>query len=490
MMQPVPHQKRQNHPHARWLLLGAVLLLLLGALLFWKHLDQPAPDPVPSESTSGVLAAHTAAEVAALTVTDRSGESWQAVQRDGGLQLTDAPDFPVSAQMEQQLLESAAMVTYLEVLAESSAEYEEHLAELGLDQPWMVSITYTDGTALTLQIGDENRIEEPFTYLRVVGDERLYAMDITSAENLCVERALLHEVVQPVLHKARMDRITFWNEKGDIAAAWELQGAITAGDAEDHWLETVPVRYPADGEAIDRLKSNLSNLRLGAYVAEGTAENLAKYGLASPRFTLQVHQAAGEIYDTDEEGQVVPVAWAADECTLSVGDARSDVVDYVLYEGAIYRTSHFSLETLMTWDARETLTRYVVPMPLANLQRLTLRTGDGTTVYEVERDEETNPETGETEIVNSVTRNGEAMSYSAFEAAYQALLLVTVSGELPAEWSALEEPHTVYTFRSVTGEEREVALLSFDPLHDAVRLDGEAVFYLIRGGMELESKSE
>ena len=33
------------------------------------------------------------------------------------------------------------------------------------------------------------------------------------------------------------------------------------------------------------LRKNLANLRLGAYVEEATAGNLAAYGLDSPRFT-------------------------------------------------------------------------------------------------------------------------------------------------------------------------------------------------------------
>ena len=62
------------------------------------------------------------------------------------------------------------------------------------------------------------------------------------------------------------------------------------------------------------------------------------------------------------------------------------------------------------------------------------------------------------------------------------MLVVSVSGTLPqgAEWG---KTHTKYTFRTVSGRTHTVELSDFDGMHDAVTLDGETLFYLIRGGM-------
>ena len=82
-----------------------------------------------------------------------------------------------------------------------------------------------------------------------------------------------------------------------------------------------------------------------------------------------------------------------------------------------------------------------------------------------------------------VTRNGEAIDYAAFEAAYSALLPVTVSGLLPETTDAA--PHTVYTFTDVDGTVHTVALATFDALHDAVTVNGHQAFYLIKNGFRL-----
>ena len=57
---------------------------------------------------------------------------------------------------------------------------------------------------------------------------------------------------------------------------------------------------------------------------------------------------------------------------------------------------------------------------------------------------------------------------------------------LPEGWGTEETPHTVYAFDDVAGDRHTVALTAFDALHDAVIIDGSAVFYLIRGGFSLQ----
>ena len=493
-MQPV---QRRHHPdrHRRWLPLAGAALLLCLAVLLWLRLRAPEPAEVPEPEASGYgeLAAHDPSEVASVTVAGRDGESWTALRQGDTLVLADDPDFLISPQKAEELLEAAAVVAYQRVLAEDPADYLPHLADLGLETPWRADIAYTDGTALRLRIGDRNDHGDSFTYLLAEGDDRLYAMDNGTAEILCRERALLHQVTQPVIHKARIDRVAFLDGAGEYTARWILTGEITAGDAEDHWLMTRPVRYPADGEQINLLKASLANLRLGAYVGEATPENRAKYGLTNPRFTLVVHQAEGDVSAAAEDGGLTAEHWPESELRLEVGDERSEVTDYVALDGQICLTSRFSLSALTELDPRDTLTRYVAPMPLGNLAALTVRRGEERTEWRVTRTERVLENNGLAADASgnvlydlSVTRNGEEASWSAFEAAYQRLLLVTVSGPLPEGWQAAGEPTEEFVFESVTGETRTVTLTPWDALHDAVAVDGAAVFYLIRGGMEFD----
>ena len=123
---------------------------------------------------------------------------------------------------------------------------------------------------------------------------------------------------------------------------------------------------------------------------------------------------------------------------------------------------------------------------LANLERMTV----GEDVYQLSREPRVaednslvTDENGEIIYDMAVSKNGQPASYAAFEAAYLRMETVRVSGILPDGWQQTEAAHTTFTLRTLAGSEHTIALTPFDALHDAVIVDGCALFYLIRGGM-------
>lgn len=491
-------KKKKPRTLRRGWLLALVLVLLVGVWCAYGLLNRP--ETVVEEhdhDPSGILASYEAAQVARLGITLRNGDSWAAVQNpEGTLTLEDDPDWEVSAATAAKLLESASIIGYQEILTEDAAEYADRLADFGLETPRVVlDITYSDGARWVVRIGDALSLDENNAYyMTVEGDDRLFALDKGSAEDMMVERALLHPVTQPTLHKSRFDWITFADGEGNVLAKWELQGEI-GGNAQDRWMLTAPVKYPAEGEAISNLQTNLENLRLGAYVGEATPENLAAYGFDTPRLVLTVHMAAGSIGTTGLDGVYTVTEWPEESFVLTIGGAKNANVDYVLVGEQIYISSHYSMEVLMGMDPTTTLSRYTVPVALGNLHQLTIRQAGAERVYTLSRTEqvaENNELVTDSQgnVVYDVgcTLNGEEVAYAAFESAYNELLKVTVSGVLPDGWAAGEEPHTVYVFEAVTGEKYTLELVKFDALHDVVVLDGHAVFYLIRDGMRFEVK--
>ncbi len=492
-MLDVSKKKKRSARHGRlWLAIFALALAAgIGAAALWMNQPQE-PVEEHAHETSGTLAAYTPAQVARLAVTLRSGESWAATQTtEGMLTLEDDPGYEVSAAMAQRLLDAAGSVSYQEILTDDPAEYADRLGDFGLDVPRLVAeITYADGSAWVLRVGNTLSLQEDNAYYMTVdGDDRLFSLDKGTAEDLMVEKALLHPVTQPTLHKARFDRITFADGKGSTLAEWTLRGEI-GGNAQDRWALTAPAAYPADGESMGNLLENLENLRLGAYVGEATPENLAVFGFEEPRFVITIHQAAGSIGTTGMDGVYSVTDWPEDTFTMTIGGAKSDMVDYVLVGESIYITSHFTLEVFMDLDAASTLSRYTVPVALGNLRAMTICTAAGESVYTVTRTEqvaENNELVTDSQgnVLYDLTCdvNGTPLAYAAFESAYNELLKVTVSGTLPKGWQATEAPHTAYVFEAVTGESYTLELVKFDAMHDAVLLDGNALFYLIRDGM-------
>lgn len=491
-MLDVEKKKRRTARHGRvWLTLAAALLAVgVGAAALLSQ--QPTPQVTEEEThdTSGTLTSYEVSQISRLAITHRSGDSWAAVQSaEGTMTLEDDPDYEISAAKAADVLDAARSLTYQEVLTEDVSAYS--LADFGLKDPRLtLEVTYTDGACWTLHLGDTLSLDENNAYYMLVeGDQRLFALDKGTAEAMMVERAALHPVVQPTLHKARFDRITLTGSDGSTLADWALQGEI-GGNAQDRWLLLSPLQYPADGESISNLQDNLTNLRLGAYVGEATPENLTRYGFDTPRLIITVHHAEGAIGSTGTDGVYAVTDWPESTFTLTVGGQKSDMVDYVLLDGSIYLSSHFTLQVFMDMDPISTLSRYTVPVALGNLQSLTIRQGDSEAVYTLTRTEqvaENNDLVTDTDgnVVYDIAchRNGVSVPYLEFESAYNDLLKVTVSGFLPAGWQTDEAPHTTFVFQSATGESYTLSLARFDALHDAVLLDGNAVFYLIHDGM-------
>ena len=83
-------------------------------------------------------------------------------------------------------------------------------------------------------------------------------------------------------------------------------------------------------------------------------------------------------------------------------------------------------------------------------------------------------------------KDGAEVSYSEFSAAWEQLRAVRVTGWLPDGFTVTEPVHTTLTFTTVTGKTHTLALAPYDALHDAVIVDGTALFYLISGGLMLQ----
>ena len=155
------------------------------------------------------------------------------------------------------------------------------------------------------------------------------------------------------------------------------------------------------------------------------------------------------------------------------------MIDYVRFRDEIFSVGHLTLSAFLDTDPESTAARYIAATPLNSLESMTVEQEGKTEEYRLERTGVTEPETAEEKII--CRRNGEEVPYDAFAAAYERLLTVTVSGKLPegAEW---REAHTKYTFRTVSGGTHTVTFSEWDGMHDAVTVDGETRYYLIRDG--------
>jgi len=483
------NRKKERKPVRRWIPLTAALLLAAAGTLAAFGALREEPVPV-REDHRGSLMEHETSEIRRIRIQLRNREPWTAVRNEAGsLVMETADGWAMDAALGERVEDALAHVVYEEILSEDPAEYADRLEDFGLADPALTAeVIYSDGKELKLCIGNSSGLgDEDFRYMTVEGDPRLYAAAGSLMEDLNVEQELLHPVPQPEIQTGRLDRITVRDGSERPLAEWTLNGAITDPDAAAGWQISFPIQYPADQDRLSGLRKNVGNLRLGMYVCEGTEDRKKEYGLIKPRYEISLHLAAGAAGRITEDGAYDVQQREEENIRFLIGAARNEMTDYCLYDGTVYTVNHFTVAAITELDPLETAARYPVTVPLESLSSLEIRRDDGTAdLYELTRIQESaDPEAEENQTEIRCRKNGEEIPYSVFEAAYERWRVVDVSGRLPEGW--VKKPSRIqYLFRTVNGREHILEFSDFDGLHDAVTVDGQTLFYLIRDGMGTE----
>ena len=494
-MQKVERQKHKDRQRKRLtaVLLCAVLLVICvtAGLLLRRKAEEEEPES--RKPVTGALIQRNENELKSITVMQRGEEPWTAVrEEDGSLRLepedgSGSNEWIVDESIAKMLTDVATNLTYEDVFTENRGDWAPDAEDFGLTDPKITAVfRYKDATEVIVHIGNTaDPDDNAYYYMTVDGDDRLYAVASGTVQDLNTERDLLHPVHQLTIRGALLDRITVRNGDGTVRMEWELQGRISDQDAGENWLITAPIIYPADYDAMKNLRDSAENLRLGIYIGNAGEESLKQYGLDQPSAVIEMHMAAGStgtvsengVYDVEEREESTEI--------LTIGDSKSEMTAYVRYGNEIFTISHFSLSPFTETNALSTVARYVVATPLNSLESLTVeRQGEETVHYALVRMDNETTAADDTEQKTTIRclRNGEEVEYDVFSAAWERLLIVTVSGKLPGDWQT-KENHTRYTFHTVSGGKHTLELSDYDGMHDAVTMDGYTLFYLIKGGM-------
>ena len=486
------HESRQRRPLV-WVLLCAVLLaagVTAGILLRNRAKEDTE---VTRRRITGAIVRRDEDELQSMTVTQRGKASWTAVrEEDGSLRLQPEDEsmpntWVVDENLAGMLTDVAVNLAYDDVFTENRADWEPDAEDFGLKDPLVTAVfRYKDGTEVTARFGDSaDPGANAYYYMVVEGDDRLFAVAKGTVDDLNTEKELLHPVHELQIRSALLDRITVKNGDGTVRQEWTLQGQVSDRDAAENWLLTQPFTYPADYDAMKNLRDSAENLTLGVYVGNAEEEALKKCGLDEPAAILELHMAAGSTGTVSDFGVFDVADWEERTETLVLGSSKSEMVQYVLFADEIYTISHFSVDVFTKTKPMDTVARYTVATPLTSLDSVTVEKPEGTARYVLSINGDTaaaGQEENEATTQYICMKDGTEISYDAFDAAWERLLTVTVSGRLPEGWQN-KETHTKYTIRTVSGGTHTIELSDYDGMHDAVTLDGHTYFYLIKGGM-------
>ena len=126
--------------------------------------------------------------------------------------------------------------------------------------------------------------------------------------------------------------------------------------------------------------------------------------------------------------------------------------------------------------------------PTNDLQRLVIRKNGGQTAYDISLRERVLPnndfetdESGNILYDVIVEKDGQTADSEAFLTAYRQLLELRTADRLPEVWTVPDaEPDFAVEFTR-SGASRRVALYPLDALHDAVVVDGAALYRVEKG---------
>ena len=479
-MQQVDRKNRKEKKHGRALWIAAAALLLAGSVAAAVLLTRKTETEIPDLPVSGgTLMNRGTEEVESVTITRKGEEPWTLTRgEDGKMHLNGDEDWAAESATAQMLLESLANLAYEEVLTDNPEDYRGSEAVFGLEEPSVTArARFADGQEITIRLGDRVPGEQEWYYMTVDGDDRLFAVSRGQAEDLDPSPDILHPVKQPEIFSVLLDRITIAGTDGNVTAEWRLRGSITDRDVSTNWELTAPVQYPADDKSIETLKKAAEALHLGMYVEEATRENLEKRGLLRPAWTLTLHMAAGSTgkvsgsgaYDVEERPESTVV--------IDIAESEDGLYHYVRFGNEIDKTAYMTLAPFLKTKALDTAARYLFATPLNSLAGMTVEKNGSTTEYTFKRGIVTDEDTGETRT--ACLKNGTEISWDAFEALYDRLLTVNITGKLPAD-AEIGNAHIKITLRTVNGGAHTIILSDWDGMHDAVTIDGGTLFYITR----------
>ena len=462
---------------------GTVLFLLLcfaaavGAGVSFLQ-PQSVELPITNEKETIFLLHRPAEEIVSVEISPREGTAYCLVQEMGSFHLQDQPETPLREDGIEDLLVTLTELP-VEAVLTTHFSWETHvaLADFGLSPAVTeVTVTYADGEKVKFMVGDAAPDEEkPQRYCMVSGDDRLLTILSADAQPLLREKAYLRAFDQPQLDGSLLDRIEV---TGDIT--WSLHYTPSG------WQMDAPISYPLSTVRTDALLSKIESMAFDTCLGEAEQMDLADFDLDEPALTVTLTQATTVITGETTEGETISLPVPETTYTLLIGAETGKSGVYVLWDGLVFRASNFRLGFWKEIRPMDYILQTPVNFLVNDLKKLTFTYGGQTSAYEVqmvesitENNQIATDEYGQVLYDCAVRRAGEKedMDAEAFLSWYTQLAQLSGDGKLPDGFELSGEPRAVITLEN-EHLTRTVAFYPYDALHDALAVDGVALYYI------------
>ena len=477
-MERVPKKKKR-----RGLKKGGVLMILLAAAVLigagvfaLRQSGTPLPEQQTAESV--LLLGRPLEDIASVRMTPRNEKTYTLLWLEDHFALEGHEEDELRAIVTDELRISVSELPAENMLlADLPGAKGVTAADFGLDPAWAsVEIAYRDGSGARLLIGNLTPNEEtPQRYCMLAGDPRLFTILSADSDAFSYREEALRAFAQPGIQGALLDRIEV---SGDID--------LTLSYTPSGWLMESPYQYPAAIPRTDSLLSRIESMRFEACLGGAEETDLAALGLDRPALTVRLFQAASVITGETADGEAVTFDVPEKTYTLLVGAETGKSGVYLIWEGRAYIASNFLLGFWKELRPRDYLLKAPVNFLLNNLSGVRFTSEKASAAYRVEMVEsitENNQietdEYGRILYDCEVTREGEArpMEAARFTDWYVLLAALSADGDLPEDYAPTGESRAEITIRN-DHLTRTISFYPYDALHDAMAVDGVALFYI------------
>ncbi len=468
-MQPV-RRKRQKGLNNKTK--AIIILFLIALAITFILLSKPEQNKtdVSADNVFNLLSVEKE-DISRISIKPENGQEYSIEQTsDKKYYIKDEQDFLLDEDMVYSIFDTACFWEAHYKIGENFSD--EKLNEFGIsNDSLMVKIKLNQDKNYVFVFGDKINAENPFWYIYAQHENTLYATKINYTDIYNFTLKELYPVPEINFSSDLVDKITISGKGKEII--------ITRH--EDLWGFESPVEYPLSKLSGEQLAKKIEKMRLAAYEAPKSEQNIKEYGLDTPEAIITFDIADSFVYSPDGKKANVP----KHQIKISIGSSIEGIGFYCLYENNIYKATSLSMGFLLDIKVKDMLLTSPVNISIDRLESLTFIKGDNIAAYslvftesvlknnEIEKDEY-----GNTVYNLSVFKNGSEYDEQAFITNYTELTKLQIDGRLPDNFNKSAEKASFSITLKYEGGERAIEFYPFDPLHSAVSIDGVFLHYI------------
>jgi hypothetical protein len=477
-MDKVPRKKEKKRIGRKTILL--ILLCCMAAAGAGAYfLNRPAPvPPLVGGEEKTLLLSRPAEEIASVAFSPAEGTAYSLIRQGDSFGLMGYEDTPLKAlALDEFFMSVEELPAETVVLQDLDRNDELSMAVFGFSPvQGRMAITYADGEKKELLLGNLTPdTEKPQRYCMLENDPTLYTILASDAIPFLREMDYWLDFTQPKLDSSLLDRIDI---SGNVS--WSAFYTPTG------WQMEAPFSYPLAPLRMDALLEKISATGFESFLGDAEKVDLARYGLEAPALTVRLTQAATVITGQTAEGEDVTLPVPETVYTLQLGDETGKSGVYALWENKVYKASNFLLGFWKSLNPMDYLLQTPVNFYVNNLCALTFSMDGRIRRYEVrmvesitENNQIAADEYGRILYDCAVRRAGENqdMDAEAFLSWYTRLASLSGDGRLPDDFVLSGESRCTILLENDNWT-RQIDFYPYDALHDALAVDGMALYYV------------